>query len=81
MTGVCELDECSAEFELTRPNRRFCSEHHRKVEEDRRRYWRQRETLSWVELEARQLRKSAHRRKRRVEDLAEQSHSGTMALC
>jgi len=39
------------------------------VAEDRRRYQHQRETMSWIELEKRQLRKSALRRKRRVEQL------------
>jgi hypothetical protein len=67
--GMCELEECNAVFPMTRPNRRFCSEHHRKVAEDRRRYQHQRETMSWVDLEKRQLRKSALRRKRRVEQL------------
>jgi hypothetical protein len=45
-----------------RPNRRFCSQHQRKVAEDRRRYQHQRETMSWIDLEKRQLRKSALRR-------------------
>jgi hypothetical protein len=68
-TRVCELEECNAVFPMTRPNRRFCSEHHRKVAEDRRRYEHQRDTMSWIDLEKRQLRKSALRRKRRVEQL------------
>jgi hypothetical protein len=67
--GMCELEECNAVLPMTRPNRRFCSGYHRKVAEDRRRYQHQRETMSWIDLEKRQLRKSALRRKRRVEQL------------